>query len=240
MVKEIILYDLPSKQGTPWSLNPWKTRMILNFKGIDYKTEWVEYPDIAPKFKSFGIEPNKDSPEYTIPAIQTAKGDYIMDSKRIAAYLEETYPPGDYAAVKLDEPVQEKVVKTLNDIWRALQPVILPLIPRNVLNPSSAEYFQRTRKEIFGMPLDEFEATKGGDEAWKNAEKPIGEMASLLREEDGPYFQGDKSCYADFYFVTFLRFAKAADEKVYDRIVKDQPEFRALYTCMEAYLDKAD
>lgn len=27
-------------------------RMILNYKNIDYKTEWVEYPDLAPKFKS--------------------------------------------------------------------------------------------------------------------------------------------------------------------------------------------
>lgn len=26
--------------------------MILNYKKIDYKTEWVEYPDLAPKFKS--------------------------------------------------------------------------------------------------------------------------------------------------------------------------------------------
>jgi len=25
--------------------------MALNYKGVDYNTEWVEYPDIAPKFK---------------------------------------------------------------------------------------------------------------------------------------------------------------------------------------------
>lgn len=27
-------------------------RLILNYKGIDYKTEWVEFPDIEPKMKS--------------------------------------------------------------------------------------------------------------------------------------------------------------------------------------------
>jgi hypothetical protein len=52
MSSQTILYDLPSKQGTAWSLNPWKTRLILNFKGIDYKTEWVEFPDVEPKMKS--------------------------------------------------------------------------------------------------------------------------------------------------------------------------------------------
>jgi hypothetical protein len=67
MSSQTILYDLPSKQGTAWSLNPWKSkhslnpsravlteaaRLILNFKGIDYKTEWVEFPDIEPKMKS--------------------------------------------------------------------------------------------------------------------------------------------------------------------------------------------
>lgn len=30
-------------------------RLTLNFKGIDYKTEWVEYPDIAEKFKSLSV-----------------------------------------------------------------------------------------------------------------------------------------------------------------------------------------
>jgi hypothetical protein len=27
-------------------------RLILNYKGIDYKTEWVEFPDVEPKMKS--------------------------------------------------------------------------------------------------------------------------------------------------------------------------------------------
>jgi hypothetical protein len=67
---QIILYDLPSKPPCQsWSLNPWKStrqnhhpfyaytdttlaRLLLNYKGIPYKTEWIEYPDVEPKFKS--------------------------------------------------------------------------------------------------------------------------------------------------------------------------------------------
>ncbi|KAK5273614.1 hypothetical protein LTR96_000214 [Exophiala xenobiotica] len=55
MSDEVILYDLPSKQGTSWSLNPWKTRLVLNYKSIPYKTEWTEYPDLKPKFEKFLI-----------------------------------------------------------------------------------------------------------------------------------------------------------------------------------------
>lgn len=66
---KIVLYDLPSKKGVAWSFNPWRSmqcslylhknqrlsliaRMILNFKGLDYETQWVEYPDIAPTMKA--------------------------------------------------------------------------------------------------------------------------------------------------------------------------------------------
>lgn len=72
-MSQIILFDLPSKDRCAWSLNPWKSksrdflsnmkyqayqflaRLALNFKGIDYKTEWLEYPDIAAKFKSLSV-----------------------------------------------------------------------------------------------------------------------------------------------------------------------------------------
>ena len=52
MADEVILYDIPSKPRCHgWSLNPWKTRMALNYKKVPYKTEWIEFPDLAPKFK---------------------------------------------------------------------------------------------------------------------------------------------------------------------------------------------
>lgn len=69
---EITLFDLPSRPpGGCWSLNPWKSeqqqqpiqqverpdtdcvsaRMALNYKGLAYKTIWVEYPDVQPLLK---------------------------------------------------------------------------------------------------------------------------------------------------------------------------------------------
>lgn len=52
MAAEMVLYDIPSKPRCHgWSVNPWKTRMALNYKRIPYKTEWTELPDLAPKLK---------------------------------------------------------------------------------------------------------------------------------------------------------------------------------------------
>lgn len=41
---------------TSWTVGihnnrPRKTRLLLNYKGLDYKTEWVEYPDIKPRLE---------------------------------------------------------------------------------------------------------------------------------------------------------------------------------------------
>jgi hypothetical protein len=55
MASQVILYDLPSQKGNAWNFNCWKTRLILNFKGVDYKTQWVEYPDIAPTWKELYV-----------------------------------------------------------------------------------------------------------------------------------------------------------------------------------------
>ena len=71
---EIILYDLPSKDPCKsWSLNPWKTRLVLNYKGLPYKTEWTEYPDLASKFSSLGVPKNtaEGVPPYTSPCVRT-------------------------------------------------------------------------------------------------------------------------------------------------------------------------
>lgn len=73
MADQVIFYDLASRQGKGWSLNPWKgksrmlfnfcstcwefsaddipARLVLNYKNIPYETEWLEYPDLRPTFE---------------------------------------------------------------------------------------------------------------------------------------------------------------------------------------------
>jgi glutathione S-transferase len=117
MVDDIVLYDLASKgRRHCWSNNTWKVRLVLNYKGerigqimrekltfagIPYRTEFMEYPDITPPLKAFGIAPHEDNdPPYTIPAIKIGNK-YLMDSTVIVEELERRYPK---PSLKLDAP----------------------------------------------------------------------------------------------------------------------------------------
>ena len=162
-------------------------RLVLNLKGIPYKTEWLEYPVIAPTLESFGIPPNGPSAmPYTCPTIRISD-QYVMDSRKIADVLEKEHPS---PSLHLDSPVLKQVEELSPQCTMALAPVFLPRIPRCALNPSSAEYFNRTRTTRYGMTLPELEKEKGGESAWKAAEPKWKELGALLKAEGGPFFMG--------------------------------------------------
>ncbi|SMY19031.1 unnamed protein product [Zymoseptoria tritici ST99CH_1A5] len=224
MSTEITLFDLPSK-GTPtcWSLNPWKARMVLNFKKLPYKTEWVEYPDLASTFKSFEIAPNAPpQAEYTSPVVRLPNGRYIMESRAIARELEELKPE---PSIQLDSPYVQKTFDLLGQIWPPLRSIVLPRVPIMLLPPRSAEYFERTREEQFGKPLAEVAKTDGaGEGPWQEAEKGFQGIRALLAENEGPYVLGKEASFADFVLAGLWRMLERVDRDgdVYGRIMKDE------------------
>ncbi|KAL5377476.1 hypothetical protein DPSP01_009814 [Paraphaeosphaeria sporulosa] len=117
---KIILYDFPSREPcAAWLPSAWKARMALNYKKIDYETQWVEYPDVAPLAKSLGIPPGEGPGlPYTIPIMTTAGGEHIMDSKKIVDYLEEHYAPPDYPSLHLDSPILARVTEQMPGIMQ--------------------------------------------------------------------------------------------------------------------------
>jgi len=74
--------------------------IYLKSTGLQYKTEFMEYPDIAPKLKALGLPPNPVDNDYTLPAIKIGN-EYFMDSMVIANELEKRYPT---PSLKLDSP----------------------------------------------------------------------------------------------------------------------------------------
>ncbi|KJA18771.1 hypothetical protein HYPSUDRAFT_917542 [Hypholoma sublateritium FD-334 SS-4] len=181
----IIFYDIPSTlPGNAWSPNTWKARYCLNFKGIPYRTEWLEYPDIAGHCKKFGIAPtsvNADgSPKYTLPAIHDpSTGVYLADSFAIAEYLEKTYPdtprlfPGNSAGLQA----------TIDA----------------ALHPRSAAFFRSAREIDFGMPLDD--VLPKGDEAvteWAKFRDDLGKVDAWYAKSGGPFLMGSAVSWADF------------------------------------------
>lgn len=166
-----------------------------------------------------------------------------MDSKPIAAVLEQRYPD---PPLHLDSAIQTELEGLIGEMLAPLRGVMMPKIPRNLLNPESVEYFERTRAERFGCSLAEFERTKGGEGAWMEAEPKIKAVGDLLKKKQqeggkgkgGPFFMGETVSYADLIVVGALRFFVKMGEGVYERVVGIEPSLGKLYEASAPWLER--
>ncbi|KAJ7206344.1 hypothetical protein GGX14DRAFT_643426 [Mycena pura] len=204
MSTQIVLYDIPSAHPhNAWTPNTLKTRYALNYKGLQYTTEWVEYPDIESVSKDIGAAPTGNKPDgrphYTLPAIRDlSTGAVISDSTKIAAYLDRTYP---------DTPrlMPARGFGLFCAFGDAVYPLLDPLFP--------GAYFRRTREESYGMPLEALAPTgEAGAAAWQKLRDNFGKMDEWFRAggEDGPgvYMMGDAVCYADMWLAAYVLWVK--------------------------------
>ncbi|KAK1752655.1 hypothetical protein QBC47DRAFT_389035 [Echria macrotheca] len=201
---QIVLFDLASKPpGGTWSLNPWKTRLLLNYKGLDYRTEWLEYPEIKPRLEGH-LEPNTDGFPYTIPTVILPDGSYVMDSRAILDRITALKPT---PTLPVESPAHAWLERNYGPIMTRLRGVYMPLVPRLLLNEASVGYWAATRPQAAGMPLDELERREGGDVAWNGVAPYLKEVVTMLGENpDGPFFAGREVGYADFWWGGLLLF----------------------------------
>ena len=184
----------------------------MNYKGIPYKTEWVEYPDIEPLCLKIGAAPTSKKadgrPQYTLPVIyDPSTKRAISESAAIAKYLDETYP--DTPA--LFPPGTDALQSIFLDVvWTT---VGLPLFMNLILGsctslaPRSQEYFRSTREVYFGKPLEQL----GGNEDWAALEAGLGKVQGWLSANGAgkdELFMGDKVCFSDLQLAGFLIWAR--------------------------------
>ena len=190
-------------------------RVVLNYKGIPYRTEWVEFPDIEPLSKKLGIAPtfhkSDGSPLYTLPAIHDpSTGVYIADSTAIAEYLEKTYP--DTPSVFPNETIglQKAFEATFENSLEAVWSFIIPATNFK-LNPVSEEYFRRKREISFGRKMEDIVPTGNArTEEWGKFEKGLASVHSylVLTDKKGPYILGDTISWGDLVLFSFLYWFK--------------------------------
>lgn len=209
----------------------------MNYKGVAYTTQWTEYPDIAPTMQSLGLGPNPEGTQYTIPAIRFPDGTCMMDSRKIATELEKRFPEPSF---HLDAPELPQVQKSVIEAFESLRPAVLVKVPAALLTPRSAEYFERTRKERFGVSLAQWEKEKGGERAWKEAEPALKDLGALLKAKGGPFILGTTVSYADFVLVGFLHCTRRIHEDFFERVIAVDPALKTVYEASAPWLQRDD
>lgn len=196
--------------------------LTLNYKGLPYKTTFLNFVDIKPTLQANNIPPSEGE-SYTLPAIiDPATGQAISDSAKIAVYLDtqvtsmipysslipthciflSQYPDTPAVFPASTRAAQVAFMKSAGmGIGKAAFPLVLMDIFNN-LDEKDTEYFRRTREAAFGgAPLEAItpkgekrEATKAAlRAALDNAAKEI-----AAHSGDAPFFGGDSPVFADF------------------------------------------
>lgn len=161
-----------------------------------------------------------------------------MESNRIAATLEKLQPE---RSLRLDNGYTARTQETITKLLVALLTELAPPIPKVLLNNASIAYYEETRAKAFGMPLSEFaKSEKSGEAAWKGADEALVELKTLLRENTGPFVEGEQASYADIIIASFLEFARRVDITVFDRIIGYDFSLKTHYDATKPWLARND
>lgn len=200
-----------------------RPRFVLGYKNLPFETVWVEYPDIASKFKEIGASPNRmsDGRElYTVPVLSDPNTDaLITDSWAIAEYLDKTYP---------EKPIfpdgSKGLITAFDSALDALRGASFRfslLRSSQILNERSREYFITTRQAAFGEKVDEWSPEgQTRDAHWEIIEKSFyGSAKRWYDKVEGKWVMGDTFSYADILLaVRSLWFKRVCHEDEWKRI----------------------
>ncbi|KAK3622162.1 hypothetical protein LTR22_024925 [Elasticomyces elasticus] len=244
MSDDVVLYDLARRgaKNTCWSWNVWKIRQVLNYKHISYTTTWLTHPEIEPTLSAFGFPSNDADKEfqYTVPAIRLPTGEYIMESLAIAQKLESLYPN---PSIDLPTIPIEETRAAIGAFAGPLLPVFMPRIGRSIIREDSVVWFRENWQENFGMMLEDFEASKGGELAWQAAEAKVGLLKRLLADhklDERASVLGFTPTYADFMLVGMLEGLRRIGQDIFERVMGWDEKLGQLYDVCRPYLAKDD
>lgn len=155
---------------------------------------------IAPTAKK-----SNGSAVYTLPAIHDpSTGKYISDSLAVAQYLETTYPTTPKLFPDNTLGLQTAFIYAhrhqMANMW---QFIYAPEC--SMLNPRSAEYFRRTREQMFGRSLENL-VPQGdqGEAEWAKFRAGLGRVDGWYAKTGGPFLLGNVASWADFVVASHV------------------------------------
>ncbi|VDB89218.1 unnamed protein product [Peniophora sp. CBMAI 1063] len=208
----ITFYDLTLRNGIIGSPNAWKTRYTLNYKGLPYKSTFLNFIDIKPTLKALDVPP-LEGDFYTVPSIIDPKtGRRISDSLRIAEYLDTQYPDTPQLLPPGTREAQEAFEKNVRQPFAfTVFPLILLDFFNTIIDEKDQAYFKTSREAQFGAPFEAVVPT--GDARAAQLEVVRAGVENVHREiekhagEGKIFFGGDRPVFADFQLAaTFKSF----------------------------------
>ncbi|KAH6643293.1 hypothetical protein BKA67DRAFT_587318 [Truncatella angustata] len=238
---EIILYDLGSTEGICFSPAVWRVRLLLNYKKIPYSTTFLEFPDIEPTLRPFGLVPDASTSgtKYTVPAIHHLPSNtYLMESDHIAEFLASNYPSPPLSLTSdLGKEIKTKARAA------TAKAISCSIMPREIqiLSPRAQEYFRRTREAVLGHPLEDLLDPKREEKAWSGVSNGMRAIEELLKtnEADGPFILGARPSYDDFFIAGALQSTRVVDGNTFQRLT-NYPGFKRIYEACSPYLERKD
>ncbi|KAH7066800.1 hypothetical protein BKA63DRAFT_571202 [Paraphoma chrysanthemicola] len=239
MEPDLVLYDLACTKNICFSPVVWRIRLMLNYKGVPYRTVFLEFPDIEPTLKKLGLAPAASGPHYTVPSIHhLSSNTYLMGSEPIADFLESTYP----------DPTLPLTSELGHEIGTRARSVIGPVLGRlimprelSILSSRSQEYFRRTREATLGHKLEDLLDPEQEEKAWTRVHDDISAIGELMltNKAKGPFVLGASPSGTDFFIAGFLQSVRTVDQEVFLKMTS-YPGHGDIYTACLPYMEKKD
>ncbi|KAJ3518907.1 hypothetical protein NMY22_g13444 [Coprinellus aureogranulatus] len=210
-VDMITLYDfdsnLPGRALSPDK--PFTDRFALNIKGLEHKTEWLNFAKIDQQLKELNVPPSKIQPDgtpfYSVPAIyDPSTNTTISDSYRILKYLDETYPDTPQLCSHPDALTDDLIKPIFEPDW--FLPISLMfhgiwgLVVPNIVNLASDEASGEKYRQKFllrtGMTVDSVQDPGKKRELLEKGRQNFTEVNAALEEirkeygGEGPWLLG--------------------------------------------------
>lgn len=155
-----------------------------------------------------------------------------MESLDHVRYLDKAYP--DLPTLIPTESIETltRFHSLLAKIGGPLFRLLLSSIPTHVLSSESAGYFRETREDMFKSSLETVSGVEGSEhreQLWAELEEGLKPVAAMLGEKEGPFFEGNTATFVDLEFVGYLFWARRSQEATFQRIMKVDPKFQALW-----------
>ncbi|KAL0485026.1 glutathione S-transferase zeta class protein [Acrasis kona] len=159
-----ILYELVSKEGYSFSPYVFRSKALLNYKGLEYEPKQLGFVQIHEQVGE--VNPKKQVP------VLVDGDDIVSDSDNIYNFLEKKYP----------EPSVPKGDLNFKDLYRYAPPLAMPkLLP--LLKDEDKDYFRGKTEKAIGKKIEEALQPQVYEQNLKKWREATDKMSNLISDQ---------------------------------------------------------